>query len=206
MKPLPPTREAIRWAGDAPEIHMSLAEIFVRQEKWEPAIGEYQKALELDTTNFAAHYALGSIFEIMGEQARAIDELLKAIESMVKTKESIRNSNVFSSVDVRRAGAYFPYRANFCLTDIIDPAGTLTVSAATIPRPSGVFCHDGTGYGPVNEIGTGMQVSTNTRTASQPSHLLCLGSGATSSIGAGCRKPLNLPINSSKRPEYPPSR
>lgn len=57
---------------------MSLAEIFVRQEKWDPAIGEYQKALELDATNFAAHYALGSIFEIMGENARAIDELLKA--------------------------------------------------------------------------------------------------------------------------------
>ena len=37
-----------------------------------------KRVLDLDPSNFSAHYALGSIYEILGENSRAIDELLKA--------------------------------------------------------------------------------------------------------------------------------
>lgn len=71
-------KQAIRWGGDAPEKHTSLAEIYFRQEKWDLAVKEYNRVLELDRTNFSAHYSLGSIYEILGENSRAIDELLIA--------------------------------------------------------------------------------------------------------------------------------
>lgn len=70
--------QAIRWGGESADKHTSLAEIFVRQEKWVEAVSAYQRVLDLDPSNFSAHYALGSIYEILGENSRAIDELLKA--------------------------------------------------------------------------------------------------------------------------------
>ena len=63
---------------DFTDIHISIAEIYVRQEKWSLSVVEYQKALALDPKNFSVHLALGSIFEIIGENTRAIEELLKA--------------------------------------------------------------------------------------------------------------------------------
>ena len=60
------------------ENRTSLAEIYVRQEKWQAAIKEYQRVLEMEPSNFSAHFALGSVFEILGKNARAINELLEA--------------------------------------------------------------------------------------------------------------------------------
>jgi len=71
-------KQAIRWGGETPDKHTGMAEIYFRQEKWDLAEKEYHHVLELDSSNFSAHYALGSIFEILGENKRAIDELLKA--------------------------------------------------------------------------------------------------------------------------------
>jgi protein O-GlcNAc transferase len=71
-------KQALKWGGETVEKRTSLAEIYVRQEKWKDAITEYKRVLELDETNFPAHFALGSIFEILGENAQAIDELLEA--------------------------------------------------------------------------------------------------------------------------------
>ncbi|MBM3265726.1 MAG: tetratricopeptide repeat protein [candidate division Zixibacteria bacterium] len=71
-------QQAIRWGGETADKHTSLAEIYVRQEKWQDAIREYHRVLELDPSNFSAHYALGSIYEILGENTRAIDQLLNA--------------------------------------------------------------------------------------------------------------------------------
>ncbi len=71
-------KQAIRCGSETVENRTSLAEIYVRQEKWQAAITEYQRVLEMEPSNFAAHFALGSVFEILGKNARAINELLEA--------------------------------------------------------------------------------------------------------------------------------
>ena len=55
------------------------------------AIADYNKAVDLVPTSFAAHFGRGLVFRDMGDHRRAIDDLNKAL---ALTKDSTLRTNV----------------------------------------------------------------------------------------------------------------
>ena len=70
--------KAIQFGSDQKEEHLGLAEIYTRKGDLENAIKEYKHIIKIDPNSFVAHYFLGLIYEIQGNESQAIQELILA--------------------------------------------------------------------------------------------------------------------------------
>ncbi|MBD3290852.1 tetratricopeptide repeat protein [candidate division KSB1 bacterium] len=71
-------QKAILYGSDQREEHLGLAEIYTRRGEMDKAINEYKHILRIDPNSFVAHYFLGLIYEIQGDESAAISELIIA--------------------------------------------------------------------------------------------------------------------------------
>ncbi len=70
--------KAIQCGSDQKEEHLGLAEIYTRKGDLNNAINEYKHIIKIDPNSFVAHYFLGLIYEIQGNESDAIQELIIA--------------------------------------------------------------------------------------------------------------------------------
>ena len=62
---------AAKLAPDDPRVHVALGNLYIFEQKPEPAEREYMRVLELDSKNAAAHAALGNVYESQSQMGLA---------------------------------------------------------------------------------------------------------------------------------------
>jgi tetratricopeptide (TPR) repeat protein len=71
--------ETVQWMPDNPVAHLNYGIVLESLDKFEPAIHEYERAIELKPSLSQAHYNLGLLYDRMGEPLKGVSPLHEAL-------------------------------------------------------------------------------------------------------------------------------
>ena len=110
---------------DDVEGHSSLAQLLALQNDRPAAIGEYEKILELDASQYDVLQAIGGLYESMGEFESALDYYSRYVERFPDSERSFRVvGNLY-----RQLGEHEQARANYERALLVDPGSVESLIA-----------------------------------------------------------------------------